>query len=448
MTGSGLRSLAWPAAFTLTLALSACSVPVTQTRPPAAPVAEPQGQPSPSEVEPAAPSPGTVKPTAPASPWQRLREGFVMPGCDYEPAVLREARRFTRSPDRFASNWREAMPFLLFVLDDIERRQLPTEFALLPYVESRYRPRAAQGQGPAGIWQLMPRTASARGLVVSRSLDERLDVLASTRVALDLLERYDRELGDWRLATMAYNAGEYRIKAQLPASVGPGLAADALAKLKLSPITHQHLARLLALACIIREPDRFQVSLPEIADDDALEVLALPTPVDLRLAAALSGLTPGQLRSLNTAADPSSTNAVLKNRLLLPAARVAGFEAGLRRIPQQSRAYWKMMQLDGPMQLGELAIRVGIGADVLAAANRLTDSAELEPGQNILVPTDRPETQTGESSEVHVVRPGDTLSAIASRYGVRLAQLLRWNAIDRESTLRIGMRLRVHAPGY
>jgi membrane-bound lytic murein transglycosylase D len=426
MTGNALRARTWPAALILTLALSACSLPVTQTRPPAAPAAEPQGQPSTSVVEPASPSADATMPMAPASPWQRLREGFVMPGCDYEPAILREARRFTRSADRFASNWREAMPFLLLVLDDIERRHLPTEFALLPYVESQYRPLAASGQGPAGIWQLMPRTASARGLVVNRSLDERLDVLASTRVALDLLERYDREFGDWRLATMAYNAGEYRIKAQFPGPPGPALTAGALAKLKLSPITHQHLARLLALACIIREPDRFQVSLPAVGDEDALEVLALPTPVDLRLAAALSGLSPGRLRALNAAVDPNSTNSVLKNRMLLPGTRVARFEAGIRQIPQQHRAYWSTMRVERAMRLGELAARLDVGSAVLAAANRLPENADLAPGQVVLVPADKPDTEVGEATGFHVVRSGDTLSAIASRYGVRLAQLLRW----------------------
>lgn len=445
MTGGGLRSLSWPAALSLTFALSACSVPVTQTRPPSA---EPQGQPATSRVEPAPPSADTVMPTAPASPWQRLRDGFVMPGCEYEPAVLREARRFTRSADRFAANWRAAMPFVLLVLDEIERRKLPTEFALLPYVESRYRPLVAKGRGPAGIWQLMPRTASARGLVVNRSLDERLDVPASTRVALDLLERYDREFGDWRLATMAYNAGEYRIKAQLPSPPGPALTAEALAKLKLSPITHLHLARLLALACIIREPERFEVSLPAVEDDDALEVLALPTPVDIRLAAALSGLPLERLRTLNAAADPTSVSTVLKNRMLLPKTRLARFETGLRQIPKQQRAYWSTMRVERAMRLGELAARLDVAGAVLAAANQLPESADLDPGQSVLVPADEPGTEVGEATGFHVVRWGDTLSAIAGRYGVRLDELLRWNAIESSSTLHIGMRLRIRAPGY
>ncbi|SFM95863.1 LysM peptidoglycan-binding domain-containing protein [Dokdonella immobilis] len=449
MIDSRPRSWAWPVALTLSLALAACSVPVSQTRPPVDRAAEPHGQPYSAATEPAPLSPDAGVPRVPASPWQRLREGFVMPGCDYEPAILREASRFTRSADRFASNWRDAMPFLLLVLDDIERRKLPTEFALLPYVESRYRPLVpATSRSPAGVWQLMPGTATSRGLVVDRTLDERLDIVASTRVALDLLERYDREFGDWRLATMAYNAGEYRIKAQLAATPGRLLSADALARLKLSPITHQHLARLLALACIIREPDRFRVSLPTVEADDVLDELALSAPIDLRLAAALSGLSPERLRRLNAARDPASPSAVLRDRILLPKTRLAGFETGLQEIPVTQRAYWKSLRVEHPIALMDLASRMHVPTTALVAANRLSDAADLRPGQVVLVPAERSETAAGGVPEFHLIRSGDTLSTIALRYGLRLGQLLRWNAIGRDSTLRIGTRLRIRAPGY
>jgi membrane-bound lytic murein transglycosylase D len=382
------------------------------------------------------------------TPWQRLRNGFVMPGCDYQPSVLREAGRYSRSAERFASNWRTAMPFLLLVLDEIERRKLPTEFALLPYVESHFRPLAANGRGPAGLWQLMPRTATAQGLVLNRKLDERLDAVASTGVALDLLERYDREFGDWRLATMAYNAGEFRIKAQLGGALGTPLSAEGLAQLNLSPTTHQHLARLLALACIIREPDRFQVSLPAVGEDDTLEFLAMPTSIDLRLAASLSGLSPEQLRLYNAAFDPTSSNAVLGTRILLPKSHLARFEAGLRDIPEQRRAYWKSKRVEHAGTLAELADQMNISSAALAAANRQPVHADLQPGQTLLVPSDDPIPTTADNAGFHRVRSGDTLSTIARRHGISLGQLLHWNSIRRNSILRIGLRLQIRAPGY
>ncbi|MBN8482283.1 MAG: lytic transglycosylase domain-containing protein, partial [Xanthomonadales bacterium] len=261
---------------------------------PAAPIA--------AQATPSAPAPADTVADAPDStPWQRMRARFVLDGCGYSSEVERWARQYTRAPQRFAESWQPAMPFLLLVLDEIERRGLPGEFALLPYVESRYRPLPSKGNLPAGMWQLMPATARDRGLLIDADYDGRLDAIDSTRVALDLIERYDREFGDWRVATMAFNAGEFRLKRQLAGRDAAGLDAGALARLELNRITHDHLARMLALACIVSNPERFAVELPLPRPGDPLVIQPFDARIDLRVAARAADLPEHEFARFNAA---------------------------------------------------------------------------------------------------------------------------------------------------
>jgi membrane-bound lytic murein transglycosylase D len=203
----------------------------------------------------------TPTPALPATqpnvtPWDRLRQRFAMPGCDYSPAVAHWARLYTQAPGQFSESLSAVMPFLLVVLDEIERRDLPGEFAFLPYIESTYTPLASSGDRAAGIWQLMPDTAREAGLHITPDYDGRLDIHASTNAALDLLQRYNQEFGDWRIADMAFNAGEYGIK-QLVGDAKTQRSATELGRLRVHQGTHAHLAKLLALACVISDPQRF-----------------------------------------------------------------------------------------------------------------------------------------------------------------------------------------------
>ena len=269
------------------------------------------------------------------------------------------------------------MPFLLLVVDELERRNLPGEFALLPYVESHYRPLPAKGLGPAGMWQLMGRTATGQGLQVSKYFDQRLDAVASTRVALDLVERYDREFGDWRLAIMAFNAGEFRLKRLLGNQAATKWNARELGQLKLSPTTHQHLNRLLALSCIVEQPENFGVSLPAPARDDFLEHLKLNSPMDLRLAANLLGMPLTDLRRLNAAWRPGHEPAEPVASLLVPVTHVARFKEVLDLLPADRRAFWREQRVRQGDTLVSLASAVDLPADVLAIANGIAPHTEL-----------------------------------------------------------------------
>ncbi len=386
-------------------------------------------------------------PPGPAlTPWQRLRQRFALPGCGYSDMVMAEARRYTRQPQRFSENWRDAMPLLMLVLDKIEQHDLPGEFALLPYVESRYRQLPAKSNGAAGMWQLMGRTAVDRGLRVSRSHDERLDALAATDVAIELIERYDREFGDWRAADLAFNAGEFRVKRALAGHLASDLSAEGLASIKLNATTHQHLARLIALACIISEPQRFGVTLPDLDPAMVLQEVAVPAAIDLRLAAALAELPVADLFQFNATWIGQTTQSGPTTRLLLPTINVDRFKRALADLPGSNLGAWHIQRIESPTSLDELATILKTNPTVLAMANRLEPGISLRPGQSLLLPGAQADLESDEGvRETHTIKPGDTLSAIAHRYRVSLKNLLRWNSLTHKSILRTGSTLRIRA---
>lgn len=429
----------------LALLLAACSLPAPRPSPPMPP---PAPVPAAPLVTPPPAPPAAAAPVADPSPWARLRARFEMGGCDYRAGVQRKARAYTRSPRHFAASWRGALPFLLLVLEEIERRDLPGEFAMLPYVESGYRPLAARGNVPAGMWQLMPATARSQGLVVRADHDERLDAVASTRAALDLLERYERVFEDWRLADMAFNSGEFRVRKLLAGRADTPLDADALARLPLSATTHEHLDKLLALSCIVAEPERFGVILPEPGDEDRLQAIPLDHPMDLRLAARLAAVPVADLRQWNAAYRRDRMSADGPHRLLLPAARVERFEAQAAGIPAGLWAHWREERAGRNGAIAGWASQLGVPVAVLALANALEPDASVAASTRLLLPgkdtSIRAEVDDVAAQE-HVVVAGDTLSGIARRHAIPLRELRRLNP-RATGTLRIGQRLRL-APG-
>ena len=409
-------------------------------------------------VRPVAESPAAQQTAGVAvtSPWPRLRRRMMMPGCEYNAAVRQAAHSFTQSTVRFEASLSEAMPYLLVVLDEIERRNLPGEFAFLPYIESTYIPFATTGDRAAGIWQLMPDTAREVGIRIGAEYDGRLDIAASTNAALDLLERYSEVFGDWRLADLAYNAGEYGVR-NVAGTDPAQRSANQVARLRLDPGTHRHLAKLLAVACIVENPDRFHVELPEPTSDDVLALVEFPAPVDFGLAARISGVDVSQMRRFN----PGYLRGRMPDggpcRLLVPADARQRLESTLATLPRPLWRDWHEVVLRQPETLDVLASANDLDTRALAAVNRLRVDATLDAGAHLLlpgragpaellasvvaVPPEPPPVET-----VHVVRRGDTPWSIAHQRHVRLDDLLRWNGLNSRSTLHVGQRLRLGIP--
>lgn len=393
----------------------------------------------------------TVLPSEPVpepkatSPWDRLRGRLEMHGCDYRSEVVGWAERYTASAPSFERSMQRSLPFLLLVLDELERRDLPGEFAMLPFVESRYEPVETRGDRPAGMWQLMPITARGSGLEVGSDYDERLDPVMATRISLGLIESYSERFNDWRLANMAFNAGEFRVKKLLGDREPSSYSADELSRLSFSSTTHDHLDKLLALACIVDDPGRFGVHLPEPSADDHLVEVELSAPLDLRVASRIADVNEETLLRYNAVWRGDRMSGPPPYRLVLPENRSERLHKGLAQVPQQHWANWREVRTRKTSDWTTLAAPSELPPDWLATLNGRDPDATVKSGVDLLLPGN--EFPIPKSSDVlaklrsHVVKSGDTLGEIARRYGVKLGQLLRWNATTAAATLKPGDRI-------
>lgn len=368
----GLR---WLAVSALLALLAACGTLVPRTTPPAPPL--PPAVPPPAS-SPAPPAPASVpaKPGPAPDLWMRMRARFALPGCDADPSITRWGRRFTRHPSAFERYLRSVTPTIDYLELAAKQADVPAEFALLPWVESRYRATPPRGRHSAGMWQIVPVTARTLHLPVQHDYDARLDRIRSTRAVMAMLGGYYQRWRDWRLVDMAYNAGEYRIRRLQPQ--GPAPESPVLPDLAVSRITRDHLAQLMAMACVIREPGRFGVRLPELPDAKRLQAVSLSRPATLHAVARAAGVPLERVRRLNGAYLHGRMPGAGPWHVLLPeqgARRLRGAIAA-GHLPRQPATY----TVAAGDSLWTIAHRHGLSVEQLRHFNHLHGN-RLRPGQ-------------------------------------------------------------------
>lgn len=404
---TGIRAVLTLAACAL---LAACAsqpqrplVPATVTPLPAAP---------PPTITTAEPAPA---PKADAGPWADIVASTAMDTCVDSRLVDANAEMYTRSPAHFEQLLTRSLPLIVYVHEQLQAAGIPGGFAMLPMLESSYDPAAlAHRSGAAGLWQFMPATARRHGLVVDRQYDGRLDPIASTRAAIRMLKKLDSQFGDWRLVTMAYNAGPQTIKSLR--QVHPDAAEEPISQLRVSQATRTYLARMLALNCILSEPQRFHVDLPLPSTPAALTTVKVPAGIRLQAAADMAGISEASLHALNPGYLGTRVPADSPRTLLLPGDAAQTLEAALT--------------IDSSEYVAQV------------------DTAEASPddGDDDLLPAIPPRDATSYPSPApvrrHRVRAGETLWSIAHQYDVSVRDLKRWNDL-RDSGIHPGEWLRV-----
>lgn len=350
-----------------------------------------------------APRPAPPRPEAAAAPaaparisdgrelFERLAASFTPPVCVRGDHNRQWRRRYAGHPSSFERQLREALPLLAYVVEAVEERDLPGEFALIPIVESGYRPEARGPGGPAGLWQMIGSTARNHGVQVGRGYDGRLSPVDATDAALGYLATLHAEFGDWRATAMAYNAGEGRLRRAFARHGASQVSGERRLPAGLSNVTYAYVAKLHALACLIAEPGRHGLTLPT----DPL------TPLEVRRA-------PDGATRLDDAARAWGTAAETLARWN-PA-----YRAGIARTGAPRR------------------LLVPMGATVAMDPNT-PSSAPVAANA---------ETPTVATRE-HTVRSGETLWRIARRYGTTVRALAEANGIDASRPLRIGKVLRI-----
>ncbi|KAF1698883.1 lytic transglycosylase [Pseudoxanthomonas jiangsuensis] len=366
------------------------------TPPPSAPTAAEADVPAPVDVTTAAAAAaGTRNGLA---IYAAFRDGLAEPECGDDNARWR--RHFAHAPERLADRDSDVLPLFGHVVDALREAHLPTEFALIPFIESGYAPGVRGAGGPAGLWQFVPVTARNHGIEVGERYDGRLSPAESTRAAVRYLKTLNGMFGgNWRLAAMAYNAGEYRVLQALRRNGGSALETAPSALPGLSPVTYAYVDKLHALACLLEhagDRDGWREELDRsVLQLQAIEADAGPS---LDAWAGRQGHDPAQLRRLNPA--------------------LAG-----GRWPRKAR----------PLVLAPLQAKA---TDATVAGAAGPDSAPAAGGGAA-----KPTTAT--STRTHVVRRGDSSWAIARRHGLRLERLLELNGLGPRSTLKPGMVLRL-----
>ncbi len=393
----------------------------------------------------------------PGDVWERIRDGqaLVDQGDKRVDAQLRWYASNQEYLDRVVTR---AQPYFQFVVEELERRHMPAELALLPIVESAYDPFAYSHGRAAGLWQFIPGTGRRYSLKLNWWYDGRRDVVESTRAALDYLEDLHKEFGgDWLLALAAYNSGEGRVHRAVRANLKKGQKAD-FWHLKLPTETSAYVPKLMALKRLVADPDAYGVALTPVLDERYLVRVAVPGQIDLALAAGLASLSMRELYLLNPGFNRWATDPDGPHELLMPADAADRFRARLANVPHADLARFQRHSVATGETLYSIAARYRVTVDMLQVLNRIEGTA-LKVGQDLLVPSAAlpmstyatefasalagrlPEAPSADTHITYESAAGDTVWRVARDHGVSAAQIARWNGIGPNDALAPGATL-------
>ncbi|WP_371189277.1 LysM peptidoglycan-binding domain-containing protein [Thalassotalea maritima] len=389
--------------------------------------------------------------------WDRIRNqlSFDIPDNAQVRAHRNWYAKHQKYLDRVA---KRAEPFIYYVTEELEKHDMPIELVLLPVVESAYDPFAYSHGSASGMWQFLSGTGKQFGLQQDWWYDGRRDVAASTQAAIKYLkylnERFD---GDWLLALAAYNSGQGRVSRAMKANARKGKPTD-FWHLKLPKETRDYVPKLLALAEIVKDPQRFNVELYAIANKPVISSVDIGSQLDLALAADMADLTVDELHALNPGFNRWATAPDGPHSLLLPNNKVEAFQQRLAKLEEKDRLSWQRYRIKSGDSLSVIARRFNTTVTVIKEANNMADNS-IRTGKYLLIPTATQSLDRYKSYEqvrlsklskkgsgkklVHTVQRGDTLWDIGQKYKVSSKQIAKWNGFAPKDMLRLGQKLTI-----
>jgi membrane-bound lytic murein transglycosylase D len=389
--------------------------------------------------------------------WARMRAGFALPQLD-SPLVQKHIQYYTYRPEYLERMFERGSRYLFYIVEEIERRGMPGELALLPFVESAMNPTAMSPAKAAGLWQFIPSTGKAYNLSQNWWVDNRRDPVHSTQAALDYLQKiYELQGNDWFLALASYNWGEGAVGRAMRRNQANGRPADYLS-LNMPQETRHYVPKLMALREIVANPASFNVRLPALPNKPYFVEVEAPLHLDLKLAARFAGLSEEEFISLNPAHNRPVIAARSNDQIKIPADRVDSFLAAMKAHEDANKPFsrWRPYTLEQGESIQSLASRLGTSTQEIMRANGLR-TAKVLPGTRLLAPApdDKPTAVTVMTSFegprilekvqrpaiYHRVGKRETTDSIARRYGITAASLQAWNNLKHE--VKLGMRLLV-----
>ena len=402
-------------------------------------------------------------PDANADLWVRLRQGFQLQDLD-DDWVRKAEAWYSARPDYVERMTTRGSRYLYHIVEEVEKRNMPTELALLPFVESAFVTHAVSSTKATGMWQFMPATGRDFDLKQNIFRDDRRDVMASTRAALDYLGRLYKMFGDWHVALAAYNWGPGNVQKAIARNQRQGLPTD-YASLKLPDETRYYVPKLQAVKNIVMAPERYALSLPPVANHPYFLSVKIERDIDVELAARLAGLTLETFQQFNPQMNQPVILAAATPRVLLPYDQASTFAENLERhvsLNLGPLASWTAWVVPKTMSPAEAAKRTGMPEAQLREVNKIPPKMLVKAGSTLLVPRDEKvlEDVSGHLADTASLAlapdapplrrvalkagKGDTLAGIASRYRVKAEQVAQWNKLTGNSRLKPGQALVVY----
>ena len=397
----------------------------------------------------------------PADLWERIRRGYGMPDLQSDLVHDRE-QWYSSRPDYIFRMTERSRKYLFHIVEELEVRNMPTELALLPFIESAFNPQAVSSAKAAGMWQFMPATGKHFELKQNAFRDDRRDVLASTRAALDYLQKLHRMFGDWQLALAAYNWGEGSVARAIAKNKRAGQNTS-YSDLNMPMETRFYVPKLQAVKNIVSMPQTFKSQLPLIENHPYFQTVDIKRDIDVALAAKLAEVSVPDFKALNPSAKQPVILAAGTPQILLPWDNAAIFQSNLEAYSGGRLASWTVWLAPATMKPSDAASRVGMSEAELRSVNNIPARVVIKAGSSLLVTrSSHLETDVG----VHLADNGqlslapdvilkqtlrkagkkDTVASIARQYRISPASVAEWNKVSVSASFKAGQQIVLFLP--
>ncbi|ACT48214.1 Lytic transglycosylase catalytic [Methylotenera mobilis JLW8] len=389
--------------------------------------------------------------------WQRIKNGYAMPEST-SALTTKHEEWYSSRPDYVQRMVERSQRYLFHIVEEVEKRGMPTEIALLPMIESAYNPKAYSKSSASGIWQFIPSTGKHFGLKQNWWVDNRRNITMATDAALTYLQKLHAMFGAWDLALAAYNAGEGTVGRAIERNRKLGLPTD-YESLNLSDETKNYVPKLQAVKNLMTDPGNYGLKIPTIANTPYFAKVSAPARIDTHLVAKLAEINHEEFLALNPSYDRPLINSDNGNlELLLPIMAAQTFRTNLANY-EKPLVNWQTYQAKRGESMDKIANKFGMNLAQLRDVNDLSAQAKMKKSTTILVPKadgndDAPltvieepavekETAPQEQTITHKVKKGEVMQSIAKYYGVSVKQILAANAL-RNGKLKTGQILNIN----
>lgn len=393
--------------------------------------------------------------------WTRVRDGFKIPNMENS-VVDENLAKYSKRPDYLQRMANRSQKYLYHIIEEVTTRGMPTEIALLPFVESAFVTNAKSRVKAAGLWQFMPATGKHYELDQTMWKDERYDVLQSTSAALTYLQRLHDEFNDWPLAFAAYNWGEGNVRRAIKRNQSLGLPTDYMS-LKMPAETRNYYPKLQTIKNIVQNPNDYGIKLPTIYNEPFFVQIFKDQDIDVKRAANLAGMSHEEFSTLNPSFNRPVIVASHNHSMLMPTDKLDQFIENLvaYRTSGKPLSSWTTYRVKPEDTVASIARKAHMTETALREANQIPAGRRIKPGSLVLVSK---ASGLGNAEDIssdtidasfalaqdyrrvtYRVRRGDNMRSVARRLGVSPATIMKSNGL-RSQRLRVGQTLRVNVP--